>query len=455
MGINQLLPYPWLGPDGKIYAPALKIRGERITIVGSPTPLSPKQVKALDDLIVPGFIDGHVHFRQPGQTRKEGITNGSRAALAGGVTTVLDMPNTKPATIDRASWEKKVALWRRFGKVNFGVYLGAAPDQGILPHPDSPSVDLVPASAAPAAAGITATAMNGRVPGLKVFMARSGDIPAIRRVGPLAALFAAWPRIAVHAEDEALFVAGEDLPHEEARPRAAVVSALRIIEAAWRQCAPTTDKAAPGRVILLHASTAEDLTWARRMKAEGFDLRVETCPHYLWFTTTDVERSMSLLQVNPPIRSEADRQCLWRGLHDGTIDMIGSDHAPHLPAEKVSGRPPSGIPGIERMWPLLALAVEERRLSWGHAVQLSSVHPAVCYEVSQRGKIENGFFADLVLLTRHTSGWRTRPISRAGYDAYSRFSFPWEVEAVWINGQQAFHQGKFTSASAGKEVFHK
>jgi len=177
------------------------------------------------------------------------------------------------------------------------------------------------------------------------------------------------------------------------------------------------------------------------MKARGYSIKAETCPHYLFFTAADLHSYGAKIQVNPPIRDTEDQAALWEGLRDGTIDILSSDHAPHTLSEKSEADPPSGIPGIERMWPLLALAAETGRITWQRAIAVAAKNPASCYELSGRGEINNGMRADLVVLRRKTENGNVparKIVTRAGYDVYQHLQFPWEVERVLIAGKTVF-----------------
>jgi dihydroorotase len=396
---------------------------------------------------VPGYIDGHVHFRQPGQEYKEGIANGSLAALAGGVTTVLDMPNTSPPTCSSAALNEKKRLWHELGKVGWGLFVGIDGSQ-ILPEMTSPQQIPTPASLSIDPAGIAA---------LKVFMAHSGSCAAVTDPEILAYLMLHWPRIAVHAEDETAFPAATvGLSHTARRPRPAGIEALNKLEKALELAERQLGHPPVCRLILLHIATCEEIAWVRRMKGSGYDIVAETCPHYLYFTAEDQVRMGSEIQVNPPLRDVDDQQALWQALADGTIDIVSSDHAPHTPVEKASANPPSGIPGIERMWPLMALAAETGRISWHRALALAAHNAARCYGMTDRGCIANGARADLVVLRRTSETDIKEPrkvVTRAGYDAYRHLAFPWEVERVLIAGKTVWEQFKTRAERLAEEVY--
>lgn len=415
----------------------LQVRDGSLLIAGPPQTCSMLAMAGqLKHLVVPGFIDTHVHFRQPGQAHKEGIGNGCLAALAGGVTTVLDMPNTRPSTCTAAALKAKRRLWKERGLIGWGLFVGYAAG---VPTPASLCIDP---------AGIAA---------LKVFMARSGDCGALTDPELLASLMLSWPRIAVHAEDETVFpLNNAGLTHADCRPRAAVVSALHRLETAFKLAERRSGRLPDCCVLLLHLATREEVQWVRRMKDRGYNLRAETCPHYLYFSEADLAEYGAQIQVNPPIRDGEDQAALWQALADGTIDILSSDHAPHTPAEKASTNPPSGIPGVERMWPLLALAAESGRITWQRALALAAQNAASCYGLAGRGELVDGARADLVVLRRQpakVNGSARKIITRAGYDAYKHLQFPWEVERVLISGKTAWEQSVRRAVPLAEEVY--
>lgn len=452
MGINSI---PWLDNQGELRLDELQIRAGRLVTgeprIGDLSALSGQ----LERVIVPGYIDAHVHFRQPGQAYKEGIANGCLAAFAGGVTTVLDMPNTVPPTCGAAALKAKRRLWAARSRVGWGLFVGynnpeLTPSNHGRPGfvKDSTFVWHTPAS------------LNidpSRIAALKVFMARSGACAALTDPEHLATLMLNWHRIAVHAEDETAFPSvTTGLSHDERRPRSAVISALKKLERAFEIAGHRLGRVPDCRLILLHLAAREEVEWVRRMKDRGYDLVAETCPHYLYFTNEDLAEYGAQIQVNPPLRDAEDQAALWQGLADGTIDMVNSDHAPHTTAEKASANPPSGIPGIERMWPLLASAADAGRISWRRALALAGQNAAHCYGLLDRGELVAGARADLVVLRRNNatdSALSRKIVTGAGYDAYRHLKFPWEIERVLIAGQTAWEQSTARAVPLAEEVY--
>ncbi|RCK78314.1 MAG: Dihydroorotase [Candidatus Ozemobacter sibiricus] len=424
----------WLGPDGEWREGAILLDRGRLTCrPGRPTlPGDGPIVDGRDRLILPGLFDPHVHFRQPGRAAVEGIARGSQAALAGGVTDLLEMPNTRPPTSTPARLRAKAEWFRRHAATAWGLF-GLANGR----WPEEPSGTAVPgrgwpghAPTTPELAAFVAT---------KVFMARSGACPAVTAVDQLARLFARFPLLAIHAEDETAFPpAASGLAHDEARPRLAILEALRKIDAALHQVRAAGHP--PPRLVLLHLSTREEVAWVERMKDAGWDIRAETCFHYLFFTATTERERGPRYRVNPPLRDEADRQALRDAVRRGVIDFLASDHAPHPPAEKA--RPqgaPSGMPGVEWFLPLLARLVEEGLLTWAQAIRVGVTNAAAAYGRPRAGRLADGEPADLLLIRRTDPAEPLpTPITGAGYDPYGDLARPWQVEMVFRAGRPVF-----------------
>ena len=416
----------WLSPEGEFRTGNLRIKEQRIQEMGRRLmPLPAEETFSARGLIIlPGAIDPHVHFREPGQLYKEGILNASRAALKGGVTTVLDMPNNKPPCSTPGRLQKKKSLFRDKCLVNWGLHYhaGRRTDEEIV----------------------------GQAKAVKIYMAQSSALPAITESEELQRIFAAYPRISIHAEDETAFIHDSAVTlHHERRPQLAVASALSKIEQALKKLA----KARRPRLIICHMNTALEVSWLRRIKEEGFDVWGETAPHYLYFTREDYLAKGALYQVNPPLRSEEDRQALLAALDQGVIDFIGSDHAPHDLAEKGSDRPPSGIAGIEWLLPLMLHLVDEGKLNWRRLHQVLVSNAANCYAIERRNGIETGNYADLVFVKQYEKADLTdQVVTRAAVNLYDAWTLRWRVQAAMVNGTFKFRDGRFVSDETGMEV---
>jgi len=424
----------WLAPDGVWTDGVIDVvDGQLQLLPGAIAPATDDTLDAAGKLVLPGIVDPHVHLREPGQIYKEGVRNGTRAALAGGVTTVLAMPNNAPPTSTAARLETKRDRFRRKSLVNWGLFLQASPRHG------DPGV---------------AIAIVPGVCGLKVYMAKSSAHPGVNSPEDLLALFRVWPVVAIHAEDDTCFCDGpfdmRNIAHHVHRPRGSIQGALSKIEWALRQLEPGERP----RVIILHAATIDEVTWLARMKADRFDVHGETCPHYLLFTSEDQIARGGELKCNPPIRSSLDREALRDGLQRGFIDFIATDHAPHAPVENaLPDTPPSGIAGIEWLWPLMLHGRDQGWYDDRELTRIACAAAAHCYDIPGRNGIIDGNAADLVLVEHAPDTPFPAVVTKAGLTPFSTVPLAWRVRATIVNGVVAYDNGRFTGATGAQEVY--
>jgi len=312
--------------------------------------------------LLPALIDAHVHFRQPGEGHKEDWGSAAQAAVRGGVTTVIDMPNNRPPCITlQALEEKKKMVEQQLEKVDIPLhhyfYMGA--------HKDHLS-DLAK--------------VKGKVVGIKVFMGSSTGGMLIEEEDVLETIFRIGAEqdlpIAVHAEDEKIIKWNrliyadyhETNTHSKIRSReAAIIATRHAIDLARKFNT---------KLVILHMSTKEEMQIVREAKKEGVKIKIEVVPHHLFLTDEDYEALGTKGVMNPPLRSKEDRDALWEGINDGTVDFINTDHAPHTLEEKdlPYGKCPAGVPSIELYLPLLLNACRERMISLERIVQLTRVN---------------------------------------------------------------------------------
>jgi dihydroorotase (multifunctional complex type) len=375
-------------------------------------------------LALPGLIDVHVHLREPGGEHKEDFTSGTRAALAGGYTTVLAMPNTSPPVTDRATLA--LALERAAAKAvcDYGQFAGATPHN------------------AAEVAGLAEAC------GLKLYMGSStGDLLVDDFAGQ-AAHFSAYPRervLAVHAENEAAVrwyaERGERRP-----PLCAALETARALVLAEHF---------GRRVHICHVSTVAEARLIRDARARGAPVTAEVAPHHLFLAReTEADAAEDPLQrMNPPLRGAGDVESLWSHLE--VFDAIASDHAPHTLEEKAGPNPPSGVPGLESSLPLLLTAVHAGRLTLAELVRLTSAGPAAAFGLRAKGRLAPGYDADVTLVDPDVE-WTfgERPLqTRCGWSPFQGWRVRGRVERVYLRGQLACAGGAIVlEPGAGRRV---
>lgn len=403
------------------------VAGGRITAVEERAAGGAAEVDAAGLLLLPGLVDDHVHFREPGREAKEDFASGSRAAAHGGATTVFEIQNNAPLMTSREALESKLSLVRPKSRVNVGIY----------------------ANANAASAGRLEELADLAV-GFKVFLAPSHGDEGVDSERVLRVLFEEAARldkvVAVHAEDKLLVAqglaahaAGGAARWSRARPPAAEVLAC---ERAIRMAEITG-----ARIHLFHLSTAGAVDLVAEAKSKGLPVTAATCPHYLFFTDQDVAERGGLLKVNPSIKGSLDRARLREGVRDGILDVLETDHAPHLPEEKrapFAGNP-SGISSADVFLPALLRLVEEGVLKDLPAlVERASAAPARIFGLPGKGRIEPGADADLVLV-REQVEWRPAEAefeSKAKVSPYAGFRFPARVERTYVFGRQVWPEAR-------------
>lgn len=406
---------------GEVVAPQgvrrmdILISGERIAAVGEDLAAEAPQAEVRDVsalTILPGLIDAHVHLREPGGEHKEDFTTGTCAALAGGVTTVLAMPNTSPPIADRATFEEAIARAAAKAVCDYGLYIGATPHNAE-----------------------EAAALSRRAVALKMYIGSSTGDLLVDRFPAQIAHFEAYPAdhiIAVHAEDEAAvqYYAARGAH----RPPICAGLATAYILALAEQTGH--------RLHICHVSTAYELALIRDARRRGLRVTCEVTPHHLFLTTEDWACLGSLGKVNPPLRAPEEVAALWALREE--IDLIATDHAPHTLAEKQGTAPPSGLPGLETMLPLLLTAVHEGRLMLSDITRWTAQRPAEVFGLARKGRIAVGYDADLTLVDLHAE-WTIRNeglYTRCGWTPFAGRNVRGRVVQVYRRGQLAFADGR-------------
>ena len=370
---------------GEVFTPAglervdLGVTGGKITAIGDLANAEAGEVVDAAGLtVLPGVIDTQVHFREPGLEHKEDIHHGTRAAAKGGVTSIFEMPNTSPLTLTDVELNDKLARSKGRAWCDHAYFVGAAEENVHL---------LEELERAPGCAGV------------KVFMGSSTGSLLVEKDELLAKVLAAGRRrVAVHAEDEDMLRERQHIAKEAGHPRAHPV--WRSPECALKatQRIVRLGRAAGRPVHVLHITSAEEMEFL----AENKDVAtVETTLNHLTMAAPECyERLGSLAQMNPPVREQHHQDALWRAIADGTVDVIGSDHAPHTLEEKQRPYPssPSGMPGVQTLLPLLLDHMNAGKLSLARLVDLTSTGPHRIYGIAGKGRIAKGWDADLTLV---------------------------------------------------------
>ena len=388
--------------------------------------------------IIAGGIDAHVHFREPGLTHKADMQTESRAAVAGGVTTVFDMPNTSPATISAEALAGKMQLAKGRSLAKIGFHIGAS-------NSNADQICSLVKDGDPAT-GLKAS----DIPGVKVFMGSSTGNMLVDDRNSLERLFKIKEKpVLVHCEDEAMIRAnlaaatekyGDDIPfdqHPAIRSRQACIrSSIKALELAMTHGT---------KLVLCHISTREEMEMVRAAKQTNPEIIAETSCNYLWFSDEDYQRLGSRVKCNPAVKTAADRQALRDGLAGGLIDTIGSDHAPHLLSEKDApyAKAPSGLPSIQQSLPVLLTVAKQEDIPLTRIAAVFSENASKLYRLDT-GRIAPGMKADLVIFDydKEFTVKAEDQYSKCGWTPYEGESLNGWIETVYVNGQKVLDNGR-------------
>ena len=391
-------------------------------------------IDADDRLLLPGMIDAHVHFREPGGSHKETWTTGSRSAAAGGVTTVVDQPNTDPPTITGDRFDRKAAL-ASLSRVDYGLNGGVTSTWDHESLLDRPIVALGEVFLADSTGGM---GIDTEQFAAAVDRAADADVT-----------------VTVHAEDATRF-------DETARSRNAGGIGSDADADCWSQYRPATaEAAAVERAVEIGADAGATLHIAHTSTPEGVDAAVDggvTCeatPHHLLLAREDATELGTYGRMNPPLRSESRRDALWERLVDGAIDIVATDHAPHTVAEKETELwdAPSGVPGVETALPLLLERARQGKLAYERVRDVTAANVASVFDLPRKGRVAEGYDADLVLVdpaeSREICGDELH--SKCGWTPFEGMAgvFP---SLTMVRGTVVYEDGEFQSGAVGENV---
>ena len=442
--MNYFIQNATLVNEGKTFVASVFVSDGMITkIVPDKEPFdygSAMVIDATGKYLIPGLIDEHVHFREPGLTQKADLYSESRAAVAGGVTSFMDMPNTVPQTTTQELLEQKFALAAEKSLANFSFYLGATNDNLEEVKKTDPK----------------------RVCGIKLFMGSSTGNMLVDRNEVLVRLFRESPcLIAAHCEDEQTIhentVCCKDLASkDQVVVDASIHPFIRTSEACYKSSSKAVDMAEKfgARLHVMHISTQRELSLFRNdLPLEQKRVTAETCPHYLWFDERNYEEKSYAIKCNPAIKSHRDREALLQALREGYIDTIGTDHAPHLLEEKMTDdyfTSKSGFPSIQHSVQVMAACGFELP----QLVQWMCHNPAVLYRIDRRGFLREGYHADLAIIDmNHPSVIsNAAELSKCGWTPYEGISVKAQVTHTFVNGNLVFENGIFHEEYRGERL---
>lgn len=389
--------------------------------------------------LFPGVIDDQVHFREPGLTHKADLFSESKAAVAGGVTSFMEMPNTIPNAITIDLLEEKYLLAAEKSLANFSFYLGASNDNLDELKKLNPINNC----------------------GIKVFMGSSTGNMLVNDPNILQQIFSTNHLIAVHCEDDRIIkenlekqkeIYGENIPFS-------AHSIIRNAEACYRSSSMAVAMALKmnTRLHLLHLSSAEEMNLLENtFPLEKKKITAEVCVHHLWFSDKDYEEKGTFIKWNPAIKSENDRNALWQALLDDRLDVIATDHAPHTLEEKTKGylSAPSGGPLIQHSLVAMLEFYHQKKISLETIVHKMAHAPAICFRVHKRGFIRQGYHADLVLVDLNNP-WkvdRSNILSKCKWSPFEGTTFNAQVTHTFVNGNLVYCNGLFNDSIKGKRI---
>jgi len=438
--------------EGVIRVCDILLEDQRITRIDSSisTKKSVSEINGEGKLLFPGVVDDQVHFREPGLTHKATIYTESKAAIAGGVTSFMEMPNTIPPAFTQDLLEEKYRIASNTSLANFSFYMGTSNE----------NIDEV----------LRTNDKKNEVCGIKIFMGSSTgnllvDNPqTLDRVFSESALL-----IATHCEDERIIRENfEKLKASGKTLTAADHPLIRNEEACYQSSlhAIQIAKKYNSRLHILHISTEKELQlFSNMMPLKEKRITAEVCVHHLHFTSEDYERLGNLIKCNPAIKASNNKEALWKALLDDRLDVIATDHAPHLIAEKIPDQnsfPPgrgwegaAGLPLVQHSLLLMLYYYMQGRISLEKIAEKMSHAVAECFQVKERGYIREGYFADLVIVDNNnwTRVSKKNILYKCGWSPLEGMEFPARITHTFVNGHLVYENGKFNEVQKGKRLF--
>ena len=431
--------------NAKIINEGQCIEGDLLVLNGRIEGIDKKTAKNVQEIdckglyLVPGMIDDQVHFREPGLTHKADIQHESQAAVAGGVTSFMEMPNTIPATLDHQTLAQKYAIAEQTSVANYAFYLGT----------NNHNIEAIK------------TLKVGQAAGVKIFMGSSTGHLLVDDDSALEKIFAHAPTIiATHCEDDARIKSheklwrqryGEKVPmaeHPNIRDRQACInSTKKAIELAHKH---------DTQLHILHISTLEECQLFSKVALAKKNITAEACVHHLSLCDEDYAQSQGLIKCNPAIKTAQDRRAIQQALIEGRIDVVATDHAPHTWAEKQQDyfNVPSGLPLLQETLPLLCEMVHDGLLSLPQLIEKSAHNVAIRYNIINRGFIREGYWADLCLLDMKKPYQidHKQALSKCGWTPFHGKQLRTSVLSTFVNGHRVYQQGAIDASIKGQKI---
>ena len=397
-------------------------------------------VEAEGKYLLPGLIDDQVHFREPGLTHKACIRTESRAAVAGGITSFIEMPNTNPQTTTREELDRKFAIADQDALANYSFMFGGTNDN----FEEIKNLDTT------------------QVAGLKLFLGSSTGNMLVDNEEVLRKIFSSTDLvISVHCEDEPTIRKnladhieeyGDNIPIEKhpviRSHEACFLSSSRAIALA---------KETGARLHVFHLSTAiETDLFDNSIPLAEKKITAEVCTHHLWFTADDYAEKGTFIKWNPAVKNTEDREALWAALNDDRIDVLATDHAPHTLEEKQNPytKAPSGGPLVQHALLALLTAAKQGKITLEKLVEKACHNPAILFQIAERGYVREGYYADLVLvdLNQQTTVKKEDLLYQCGWSPFEGTTFDATVEKTWVNGSMVYNQGRIIETNAAKRL---
>lgn len=429
--------------EGEIFEGDVLIQGEFISEIANQISVKSSEWKIVDaegNYLIPGMIDDQVHFREPGLTHKGDIASESKAAIAGGITSFIEQPNTVPNAVTQELLEQKYQLAAQKSYANYSFMMGATNDNLEEVLKTNPK----------------------NVAGIKMFLGSSTGNMLVDNPEVIENIFSKTKMlIAVHCEDEKTIknnlaqykeTYGEDIPvscHPKIRSEeACYLSSSKAIELA---------KKTGARLHVFHVSTAKETElFTNKIPLEKKQITAEVCVHHLWFSDKDYAKKGNFIKWNPAIKSEKDRDELWKALLDGRIDVIATDHAPHTLEEKSKkyAHAPSGGPLVQHALVALFEAFLQEKISVEKIVEKTAHNPAKIFNIHKRGFVKEGYYADLTIVNTHQP-WnvsKDNVLYKCGWSPFEGTNFKSKIMHTFVNGTHVYQNGKFKKELVGKRL---